>query len=312
LYQAHTLEETAKKAGLSVDEARAALDRARVTLLEFRGGRPRPHLDDKILTGWNAMMISALAKGAQILEDETYASAARRALAFIRSSLWVEGSQRLLRRYRDGESAVDGFLDDYALLISALVDMYETSFEAGYLEWAKLLAARAIELFEDRERGGFFSTTGDAEDVLLRLKDDYDGAEPSGNSVTALALLRLARLTGVADFAQAAERTLRAFASRLLGMPAGLPQMLVALEFSLAPPMEVVLAGPREDPVMTEMLRVTRGRFLPNAVVMRAEDVPASGQAGDKTACPTAYVCENYACNLPVTEPAELDKLLRA
>ena len=308
LYQAHTLEETAQHAGLGVEAARTALDRARSLLLELRGRRPRPHLDDKILTSWNAMMISALAKGAQILDQPIYAAAARRALDFLRAQLWDESSRTLLRRYRDGEAAVAAFLDDYAHLITALIDMYETSFEAADLDWAKRLAVRALELFEDREQGGFFSTPSGQSDVLLRLKDDYDGAEPSANSVMALALLRLARLTGVTEYAASAERTFVAFRSRLSGMPAGLPQMLVAVAFSLAAPMEIVLAGPREDPAMLDLLRVVRGRFLPNAVVMFASEAPVSMESVKDR--PTAFVCENYACNLPVTEAAELVKLL--
>ncbi|HXP86462.1 MAG TPA: thioredoxin domain-containing protein [Bryobacteraceae bacterium] len=312
LYQAHTLEETAQHAGLSVDVTDTALGSALRTLLWLRPRRPHPHLDDKILTSWNAMMISAFAKGAQILDrpGTHYAEAARRALDFIRLRLWDESDQRLLRRYRDGDAAVDAFLDDYAHLITALIDMYETSFEAADLDWAKRLAARALELFEDREQGGFFSTPSGQSDVLLRLKDDYDGAEPSANSVMALALLRLARMTGIAEFAVAAERTFAAFRSRLSAMPAGLPQMLVAVEFSMAPPMEIVLAGPREDPAMRDLLHVVRGRFLPNAVVMFAEEAPI-GMFVIKDR-PTAFVCENYACKLPVTAPAELAKMLGA
>ncbi len=236
-------------------------------------------------------------------------AAARRALEFIRAKLWEPESGRLIRRYRDGESAIDAFLDDHALLINALIDMYETSFESADLQWAKSLAVRACELFEDRENGGFFSTPSEQEDVLLRLKDDYDGAEPSANSVMALALLRLARLTGVTQFAVAAERTLQAFASRLRGGPSGLPQMLVALSFAAVPPMEIVLAGPGGDPFMGDLLRTIRERFLPNAVTMRASEAPTEMPALNGR--PTVYVCENYACQLPVTEPAGLARLLK-
>jgi uncharacterized protein len=291
-------------------EQMEVLDRARAVLLELRGRRPRPHLDDKILTAWNGMMISAFAKGAQVLDLPEYADTARRALEFIRTRLWDESSQSLLRRYRDGEAAVPAFLDDYAHLIAALIDMYETTFDAADLHWARLLAARALEQFEDRELGGFFSTPEGQSDVLLRLKDDYDGAEPSANSILALALLRLARLTGDARFAAAAERTFEALRSRLSDMAAGLPQMLVALGFSLAPPMEVVLAGTRQDPAMLELLRIVRSRFLPHAVVMSASDAPVAMPAVDGR--PAAYVCENYACKLPVTDPDDLKRLLGA
>jgi uncharacterized protein YyaL (SSP411 family) len=304
LYQAHTIEETAQHSGLSVEAAQATLDRARAALLELRGRRPRPHLDDKILTSWNAMMISALAKGAQILEEPTYAAAARRALDFIRARLWDEPGQKLLRRYRDGESAVDGFLDDHALLINALLDMYETSFDSADLASAKCLAESSLELFEDKEHGGFFSTPSGQGDVLLRLKDDYDGAEPSANSIMALALLRLGRMTGREEFSTAAERTLGAFGSRLSAMPSGLPQMLVALAFAQAPKMEIVMAGKPDSDGLRNLLRSVHARFLPFAVQLIGTDAfwPIV-MIGDR---PTAYVCENYACKLPVTDPEAL------
>ena len=281
------------------------LAKARGVLLRLREQRPRPHLDDKLLTGWNALMIQALAKGAQILEEPRYQEAAQRALDFIRRNLWREADSTLLRRYCRGEAGIDGFLDDYALLAVALLDMYETSFKASYLAWAARLAERAMELFEDPREGGFFSTPAEQPDLVLRLKDDYDGAEPSGNSVMALALLRLARLTGRGDFHASAERTLRAFAPGLRTAGTALPQMLVASLLAQARPIEIVLAGPG-DPAM---LAAVRGRFLPNAIVMRGEDAPAPMPAVEGR--PTAYVCENYACQLPVTSAAALADLLK-
>jgi uncharacterized protein YyaL (SSP411 family) len=280
------------------------LRKARETLLGIRAKRPRPHLDDKILAGWNGMMISAFAKGAQVLNEPRYEQAARRALDFIRKNLWRDSDATLMRRYREGEAAVEGFLDDYAFLAVALIDIYETSFDASDLAWAVKLSERAIELFEDREEGGFFSSRASS-DLVLRLKEDYDGAEPSGNSVMALALMRLARITGRDDFRQSAERTLRAFGRRLSAAPSALPQMLVASMLAAAPPMEIVLAGP-DDP---EILATIRQRFLPHAVVMRHAQAPVPMPARDGR--PTVYVCENYACQLPVTDAAALADLLR-
>jgi uncharacterized protein YyaL (SSP411 family) len=280
------------------------------TLLRVRSLRPRPHLDDKILTAWNGMMISAFAKGARILgalhqDASRYQLAARAALDFLRGKLWRESDSTLLRRYRDGDAAIEGFLDDYAFLALGLIDMYETTFEATDLDWAVRLAERAIELFEDREQGGFFSTQAATADLVLRLKDDYDGAEPSGNSGMTLALLRLARITGREDFRISAERALQAFASRLRAAPTAAPQMLVAQMFATGRPMEIVLAGPN-DP---ELLAAIHGHFLPGAVVMRAEQAPAAMPALNGK--PTAYVCENYACKLPVTDARSMLELLR-
>ncbi|MCU1337502.1 MAG: hypothetical protein JWO19_3083, partial [Bryobacterales bacterium] len=279
-------------------------------LLEIRSRRPRPHLDDKILTGWNGLMISAFAKGAQILDEPRYAEAAREARNFLHRHLWREADSTLLRRYRDGDAAIEAFLDDYASLINALVDLYETSFEPTDLKWASQLAERAIALFQDTEGGGFFSSAANQSDLVLRLKDDYDGAEPSGNSVMALALLRLARITQRDDFRAAADRTLESFAGRMLSGGAGLPQMLVAQMFAMGKPMEIVLAGPPTG--SSNMLREIRKRFLPNAVVMRASEAqhaPDAMTAVDGLA--TAYVCENYACKLPVTETRALAELLQ-
>jgi len=306
LFQEHTLAETAAHAGATDEETRAMLQRASETLLEIRSARPRPLRDDKVLAAWNGLMISAFAKGAQILDEPRYAQAARAAADFLRRHLWDDSRKILLRRHREGESAIDGFLDDYAFTGLALLDLYEATFEPTDFAWAVELAERAIALFEDTEGGGFFSTSG--EGLVLRLKDDYDGAEPSGNSGMALLLLRLARMTDRADFRRSAERTLQAFSSRLEDAGTGVPQMLVAQAFVLAKPREIVLAGPADDAVMREMLSTIRRRFLPSAVVMRAEqagrDMPAVG------GLPTAYVCENFACKLPVTSVAALDELL--
>jgi uncharacterized protein YyaL (SSP411 family) len=292
-----------------VDET-PVLEQSRRSLLRIRSQRPRPHLDDKILTAWNGMMISAFAKGGRILNEPRYTAAARGAIDFLRRNLWREAQSpeagaTLLRRYRDGDSAIEGFLDDYAFLALALIDMYETNFDAGDLNWAVRLAERAIELFEDREQGGFFSTQAAKADLVLRLKDDYDGAEPSGNSGMALALLKLARITGREDLRMSAERALQAFAPRLQAAPTAAPQMLVAQMFASGRPMEIVLAGPQDD----QMLHSIHARFLPDAVTLRTEQAPTAMPALDGK--PTAYVCENYACKLPVTDDRALLELLQ-
>jgi uncharacterized protein YyaL (SSP411 family) len=297
LYQAHPIE---------TEEDRRELKAAGAKLLEIRARRPRPLRDDKILSAWNGMMISSLAQAAQILGDAAYAQAARAAVDFLHRHLWDAERQILRRRFREGESAIDGFLDDYAYVGLALLDLYETTFEARDFAWAVQLAERALALFEDTERGGFFSTPDDG--ALLRLKDDYDGAEPSGNSGMALLLLRLSRMTDREDFRGAAERTLRAFASRMREAGTGVPQMLVAQSFALAKPREIVLAGPPVHPAMHAMLASIHRRFLPNTVVMRAEQCARAMPAID--GAPTAYVCENFACKLPVTDVAALDELL--
>ena len=327
LFQAHTIDETAAEFGISAAEIRASLSQSSAKLLEIRSSRPRPQRDDKILSSWNGMMISAFAKAAQILDEPRYLEAAGRAARFIQDRLWDEKRGTLLRRYCGGEAAVDGFLDDYAYAGLAMLDLYETSFVAADLGWAIRLAERALAFFGDRDRGGFFSTTassgvasGSAAGLVLRLKDDYDGAEPSGSSGMAMLLARLARMTDRADFRDEAEQTLRAFDSRLRTAGTGLPQMLVALSFWLAKPVEIVFAGPGVSFPANDLLGAVRRRFLPNAVLLHngtgdvtrvrtgAKNVrppmpPIDGR-------PTAYVCENYACQLPVTDAGALDGLL--
>jgi uncharacterized protein YyaL (SSP411 family) len=301
LYRARTVEETANHFGTDAVTVRAAVERAVPILLERRGTRPRPHLDDKVLAAWNGMMLSAFAKGAQILQQPEYADAARRAADFLRAKLWNNGT--LLRRFRDGEAAVPAFLDDYGFLANGLIDLYETQFLSSDLQWAIELVAHARERFEDPD-GGFFSTPEGQSDLVLRLKDDYDGAEPSGNSGLILALLRLSRITGRDEFRESAEKALAAFAPKMSRQGSGLPQMLVAQMFALAKPMEIVIAGD----LAPELLGVIRTRFLPNSVVMRAADAPQPMPPLEGR--PTVYVCENYACQLPVSTAKALELLL--
>ena len=313
LYQAHTPEETAKEFDASVDDVRSALARARQALLDARGKRVRPHLDDKVLTAWNSLMISAFAKGAQVLQEPAYADAARRAAEFLVSRMYDPARRSLLRRYREGEAAIPGFLDDYAFFIEALVDLYETDFDGSRLELAAELAGRMHELFEDGDSGGFFSSAADDNNLILRMKDDYDGAEPSGNSIAARALVRLAHLTGRDEFRVTAERTIAAFGQRLNVSPVALPAMLVALMALFEPPRHIVIAGRPDE--AADMLAAVRVRFLPWAAVLVKTD---GAQGPERLAAmkpingkPTAYVCEDFVCRTPVTEVSELEQLLQ-
>lgn len=291
---------------------------ARRLLLAARAKRVRPHLDDKILTSWNALMISAFAKGAQVLGEARYEQAAKNAAGFILKKLYDPASVTLLRRFRAGDAAIAGFLDDYAYFIQALLDLYETSFETYHLELAAQLATRMRELFEDAEHGGFYSTAEGDANLILRMKDDYDAAEPSGNSIAMLVLLRLARMTGRDDFRECAERALRAFKDRITNAPTGVPQVLVAVQYSLAAPRQVVIAGSRTE--AEALLRTVRERFLPQTTLFLIDNdetrvtlaafEPALRDMRPIEGAPAAYVCENFACQLPVKEPSELTRLL--
>ena len=321
LYVRHTLAETAQNFCLSEDATKAQLEKAVTQLLEARSKRIRPHLDDKILTAWNGLMISAFAKGAQVLDEPRYLTAAQRATQFIFSRMFQPAATTLLRRYRDGEAAIDGFLDDYAFFIAALLDLYEADFNPQHLERALALAGKMRDLFEDPSNGGFFSTAAGDSHLVLRIKDDYDGAEPSGNSIALLDLLRLAHFTDRAEFRDAAGRTLRAFASKIAAQSVAVPQMLVALDYSQCIRKEVVIAGDPQADLTRAFLRKLRGRFLPHTIALLADSdetrarlapiFPSAAHMRPIDGRPTAYACENYACKLPTSDISKLDELLQ-
>src|SRR5579872_37389 len=319
LFKARSVKETAAKFSVSSTEVRSALEAAREILLAGRAKRIRPHLDDKILTAWNALMISAFVRGAQVLDEARYRDAAVRATQFILNNLYQPDSATLLRRFREGDAAIDGFLDDYAFFIQALLDLYETVFETFYLELAIHLAGKMRERFEDSESGGFFSSAAGEANLIIRMKDDYDGAEPSGNSAAADALLRLAQITDRADFRASAERTLRVFGQQL-DSAVGVPQMLVAFLRAIAPPRQIVLAGKRAGENTLAMLRAIRERFLPETSVLLvdsdetrgtlAQYAPAIDGMRPLDGRTAAYVCENYACQLPTADVEKLSMAL--
>jgi uncharacterized protein len=310
LFQAHTLEETARRFHRPMEEIAPAIGEAERLLFDARAARPRPYLDDKILTAWNGLMISAFAKAAAILDDPKYAHAARRAADFLLATLRREDGT-LLRRFRDGDAAIPGMLDDYAFFAQGLLDLYESTFDFHYLKHAIAITEKQRELFED-ESGGFFASAHEDASRLMRIKDDYDGAEPSGNSVALLNLLRLHRITGRDEFELSARRLVGTFHERLAAAPFGMPQMLVALEFDLAPQREIVIAGALSN----TMLRPLWNRFDPNRILLHAGAEIAHFQpaieamrAGDNGT--TVYICENFACQEPVSTEAGLIQLLR-
>jgi uncharacterized protein YyaL (SSP411 family) len=317
LYRAHTVEETAAKFGKAPEEVRATLAEAEAMVMALRNRRVRPHLDDKVLVSWNGLMISAFALGARVLGDATLLAAAQRATEALVTHLYLPEERKLLRRMRGGEAAIDGFLDDYACLAQALLDLYEADFNPSHLVLATHLTERMRELFEDPQAGAFFSASATDVNLILRMKEDYDGAEPSGNSVAALNLLRLAALTGRDDFRQCAERTLKAFGQRLSDQPSALPQMMVAWLFLRATPKQVVVVG--EDEAAAPLIATAQQIFSPNRILLwknsqTAETLealaPATRPMQTVEGSAAAYVCENFVCQLPVTGPEPLRALL--
>jgi len=311
LYQAHEAEDPARL---------AAIIEASGKLLEARGARVRPHLDDKVLTAWNGLMISAFGKAGAVLAEPRYTDAARRAADFLSRRMYDAGTGILLRRYRQGEAAIPGFLDDYAFFAQALLDLYETSFEWRDLELAIRLTEKMVELFEDREHGAFYSTAAGDPTLVMRIKEDYDGAEPSGNSIAVLNLLRLAQITDRPDFRASAARALEAFGSRMVAAPVGVPQMLVDYEFSISKPKQIILVGERDAHDTRQLLAVLHSRFVPHGIVLLvnresrqalARYIPAVAEMTAIGGQATAYVCEDYACKLPTADVAAFAQLLQ-
>ena len=320
LIQRHTTAETAQRFNKSEDEIAKSLARSRAKLFVIRAKRPRPHLDDKIIAAWNGLMISAYSRAAQVLEDPRYLEIAIRAAKFLRTNLYEEKSKLLYRNYRGGRSDIEGFADDYAFVIQGLLDLYEASFDVEWLKFAVELQKTQDRLFFDEKNGGYFSTSGKDESVFLRMKDDNDGAEPAASSVAALNLLRLAQFRDDKQAAERARKTIDAFTTTLSHFPSAMPQMLVALDYSLSMPRQIVIAGKKDAPETKALLREVLRHFLPKTVLFLADGAEGQKYLGEKNEAipamspidgkPAAYVCENFTCKAPVIDPAMLSELL--
>ncbi len=244
---AHLPEETANTFDVSLEGVKAILGSARKKLSQVRDERPKPHLDDKILVSWNGLMISAFARAYQVLQEEEYLETAERAGEFILEQLYDPDRKRLLRRYRDGEARYEAHLEDYAFLVQGLLDLYEASLDIRWLTSAIELTDQQNRLFFDEEEGGFYDTSGRDESILIRSKESYDGAEPSGNSIAILNLLRLSQMIDSQEYRALTGRSLSYFGKRMLDQPQAMAQLLVALDFSLSKPKQIIVAGKPHD-----------------------------------------------------------------
>ncbi len=312
---------TAKHFGKDEGEVRQLLASARQTLFSLRAKRPRPHLDDKIITAWNGLMISAFARAAQVLNDPVYLESAIRAATFLSKELYDASRRVLFRNYREGRSAVEGFADDYAFYIQGLLDLYEASFDVGWLRFAIELQEIQDRLFFDSKRGGYFNGTGNDPSILLRLKEDNDSAEPAASSIAALNLLRLAQIRNDAGSYERAEKTIDAFAPQIGHFASAMPQMLVALDLSLSEPRQIVIAGQHDSPETRSLVSEVHRHFVPNKVLLLADGGEGQLYLEEKLEAlrgmkpvkgkPAAYICENFTCKAPVTDPAKLAELLQ-
>lgn len=319
LHRKRSLAEIASDLGISENGLRDRLEAARRKLFMAREQRVHPHKDDKTLTDWNGLMIAAFAKGAQAFEEPRYAEAAKHAVDFILKEMRSPDG-RLLHRYRDGQAGVPAYAGDYAFLIWGLIELYETSFEVHYLQTALDLNRDSLEHFWDEKNGGFYLTANDGEELLVRQKEIYDGAIPSGNSVAMLNLLRLGRMTGNADLEEKAACIGRAFSMNVGQSPSVYAQLMVALDFAVGPSYEVVIAGSSQAEDTEAMLKALRTHSIPNKVVLLCPSEQESPEIvrlaefsrhhASIEGKATAYVCLNYHCKLPTTDIDEMLALL--
>ena len=292
---------------------KALLASAKSKMSAARAQRVRPQRDDKVLASWNGLMLGAMARAGAVLDEDAYRAAAEKNLAFLKARLWDAKPRTLYHRWRDGERDNVQLLEGYAFLLAGVIELYETTLNAEHLDFAIALAETMLARFYDTENGGFWQSAADAKDLILRVKEDYDGAEPSGNSVAILALLKLGKITDRKAFTQAAEKSLRLFAHRLQQVPQAVPYMLQALDFSLDEPWRAVVAGDPASPDTRALLRAVHSVYQPNKVVLGntgpvepfARTLPA--QEG-----PVVYLCSGTACQPPTSDPAKIKALLTA
>jgi uncharacterized protein len=325
LYVAQSIEDVAARCGKTEDEVMAVLVKARHLLFESRERRPRPHRDDKVITAWNGLMIAAFARAARVLVDsprrQEWRGSAERAASSVRAHLWRADEKRLLRRFRDGDAAIDGFCEDYAYLAWGLIELFQATGEARWLEWALEITEAQTALFWDEQDGGWFSTTGEDPSVLLRLKEDYDGAEPAAASVTVRNLLMLGHLVSDSSLIDRARRSLERYGQEIGRLARVMPLMLANVALWHVPSAQVVIVGARDSGATQALEAVAARMYLPGAVqVSVAPDASASFAArlpwlsamtmrGEQ---PTAYVCRDFACQEPVTQPDALASQLEA
>jgi uncharacterized protein YyaL (SSP411 family) len=318
LHVDHALTEIAEQQGVSIERLEQALARGREILYKLRSERVWPGLDDKILTGWNGLMLRSFAEAARVLGRDDYRASAERTADFLLTTMNSGG--RLLRSYREGQAKLKGYLEDYANLALALLELYQTTHNPRWFSAARTLADQMIDLFWDEADGGFFSTGKDHEELVGRPKELMDNATPSGNSSAAELLLRLSAYTGEDDYRSRAETILRPLIPAMREHPSALSQMLIALDFLIGPAYEVAIIGDPAAPDTQALLDVINRQFRPNLVLAVASPddsaaisaVPLLQERNERNGAATAYVCQNFACQEPVTAPEALAAQLLA
>jgi uncharacterized protein YyaL (SSP411 family) len=310
-----SIQQTATKFGISNDQAEQIIDESRQALLNERSTRIAPMRDDKALTVWNGLMLRAYAEAGAVLNRSDYVAIAQKSAHFLLNKL-RDGS-RVLRTYKDGRSKLNGYLDDYACLIDGLIALHEADLDPAWLEHAVNLAQSMIDLFWDPATSQFFDTGNDHETLIVRPRDSSDNAVPSGNSMAVEVLLKLSVITDNKDYQTKAVESLRSAREMMTRFPTGAGQWLTALDFYLSTPKEVVIVGDAQSADTIELARTVFNSFIPNHVLVSFDpeqthsvQYPLVADRPMLNNKPTAYVCENYVCNLPVVSVSELAKQL--
>ncbi len=314
LFELENIQTVAKMNGLKIGEALEKLEISRGALFEARKKRPRPHRDEKIIVAWNGLMISAFARAAVALDNPKHARVAQSAANFLFSELW--DGKNLKRHFKDGPADVPAFCDDYAALSRACLDLYDATFEVSWLQKAEMLADKMTELFWDEAAGGFYNSSEDPR-VIVRFKEDYDGAEPSANALALEVGARLFHLVGREDWREKSEKTARAFGERLSSIPSAMPLLLRGKMILDAPPQHIVIAGEKAD--AGELIQAAREGFAPFRHIILLDAKSRGYLVAKQTFLaemrevegkPAAYICQNFACQRPVTSAAEVRGIL--
>jgi uncharacterized protein YyaL (SSP411 family) len=318
LHEPEPAEAVAGRLGVTPERLGAAIERGRQILHAAREERVHPARDEKVLTAWNGMMMRAFAEAGAALERPDWVDVAARNAAFVMRELWQGG--RLLRTWKDGRAKLSGYLEDHACYADALIALYEATFESRWLDDARTIADVILTQFADDESGGFYDTANDHERLVTRPKDVFDNATPSGTSVAVDLLTRLALLTGEDRYRQAADGVLTTLGTIASEHPTSFGRLLCALDFALGRPREIAIVGPFASDQTRALRRAVFGRYLPNRVVAGSTGEPSGPGAAIpllrdrplREGRPTAYVCEGYVCQAPVTSAEELEAQLRA
>jgi len=310
----------ARNLKMTEEDFEKRLESVRSRLFDVREKRVHPLKDDKVLADWNGLMAASMAFAGRVFEEPEWVQAAKNAADFVLEEMRTESS-RMLHRYRDGDASIPAFLDDYVFMTTAMLELYDATFDPKYLEHAIKLQRQTHELFWDAKRGGFYFTAADNEELLVRQKEIYDGAIPSGNSTAADNSIRLARLTSDGEYLQGADHIFAAFSNEANQLPSAHSQLMSALQRSIGPSLEVVIAGKTGADDTAALIATVRKMYLPQAAVLLVP--PGKSGATIRKLAPfaqayepvegkaAAYVCRDFTCQLPTTDPAKLAELLR-